>query len=552
MAHRIGRRSFLAAGAAAAGAAAVGTGGLALPGSAWAKANSTNGPGLNGIATGKPKRGGSLTIGTDSEEQGFSPTLDEWDENGYAYGKTVFDPLVAIAATGKPVPYLAQAVESLNPDYTSWVIKLRPTIHFHTGAVCDAAAIDTNIQAAAKSIVTSIVFSEFITKVTVKSPLELQVDLKTALATFPYYLASQIGYVAAPAMVEAGATGNMHPIGTGPFVYTDWLPNTHFTAVANKQYWRKGYPYLDKITFKPIPTGTARSEALRTGTVDLINTATADAILYFRGNKSWAYVDTTAKTVGEPTVNCIQLNCGKPPFTDHNARLAMAKSYTQAALVLQFGKGLSQAVTSPFVKGSPYYKKTTYPGYDPAGAKAALRAYQHKHGKPLAFTLTYIPTPSVERVAQYLKQRYEAVGMQVTLATVLQNDLIDQAVSGDYEAVTWRQFGSVNPDLNYVFWSAKTVTTTGISLNIARNKDQRIQNALIAGRTAKTAAARDAAYQNLGEYLAQDIPYTWLGTGLYALVANPKVQNFVNPVAPNGTHLIGPTSNVFPTQIWLK
>ena len=52
-------------------------------------------------------------------------------------------------------------------------------------------------------------------------------------------------------------------LGTGPFIYSEWQPNDHFTATRNPHYWRSGFPYLDSITYKPIPDTTQREATLR-------------------------------------------------------------------------------------------------------------------------------------------------------------------------------------------------------------------------------------------------------------------------------------------------
>ena len=58
-----------------------------------------------------------------------------------------------------------------------------------------------------------------------------------------------------PNWLASGSQTN--PIGTGPFVFQAWVPNDHFTATKNPHYWRPGYPYLDSITYKPIPDSRA-------------------------------------------------------------------------------------------------------------------------------------------------------------------------------------------------------------------------------------------------------------------------------------------------------
>jgi hypothetical protein len=40
-----------------------------------------------------------------------------------------------------------------------------------------------------------------------------------------------------------------------------------------------------------------------------------------------------------------------------------------------------------------------------------------------------------------------------------QNDLINNALAGSFQALLWRQFGAVDPDLNYIFWSTTTISS---------------------------------------------------------------------------------------------
>ena len=74
------------------------------------------------------------------------------------------------------------------------------------------------------------------------------------------------------------------PVGTGPFMYADWQPNSHFTAIRNPNYWRKGLPYLDQITFKPIPDTSQREATLRSGGVDMIESVNPTTITNFSGS----------------------------------------------------------------------------------------------------------------------------------------------------------------------------------------------------------------------------------------------------------------------------
>ena len=95
--------------------------------------------------------------------------------------------------------------------------------------------------------------------------------------------------------------------------------------------------------------------------------------------------------------------------------------------------------------------------------------------------------------------------MKVNITILAQAEIINDALAGTYQATLWRQFGAVDPDLNYVWWS----TDDGgppLALNMARNNDPRIQTALTAGRSTSEKADRIKAYQQVNQYLAAGHP----------------------------------------------
>jgi peptide/nickel transport system substrate-binding protein len=544
MTHAFDRRSFLAGGLAlGAGAAIVGSG------SEWAGAELTNGPGLNGISSATPKRGGSITFGMDTEEGGFDPTSARWDEGGFLYGRTVFDPLAIVTTTGKVEPYLAESITS-NADFTSFVITLRPNILFHDGTPLDAAALQLNLMKQQASILTGPAFQNIATT-TISGPLSVTVTTKTPWEPFPYYLAeAQTGYIAAPSMLN-NKNGTTHPIGTGPFIFQEWIPNSHFTATANPHYWRKGLPYLSSITFKPIIDSNGRVDALESGTVDIIHSNTPSTFGTFRHNHKWAYVDNSGSILGQPDVNCLMLNTAAPPFNNHSLRVAMAKATNSKLYAKEIDDNINTPVAGLFLPGSPYYTKTAYPSYDPKGAAKLVKQIASSTGQPVSFTLNATNNSAVERAAEFLQQEYATVGMKVTINIQEQSALINDALAGKYQATTWRQFGAVVPDLNYVWWS--TTTASGpIPLNMARNSDPRIQAALLTGRSTTNPAARIKAYQEINQYLGEDIPYIYTDRSTWALMAKPNVQNFNNPTTPLGSKAIGFDAGViWPAQIWV-
>jgi peptide/nickel transport system substrate-binding protein len=549
---RFDRRTLLAGGAAATAAGVLLSNGLDLP---FAGAV-TNGKGHNGIGTGKPKKGGSLVFGTDAEESGFDPTQARFDEVGVMYARTVFDPLTIVTASGGWAPYLAESVTA-NATFTAWTITLRPNLVFHDSTPCDGAALLTNLEAQAKSELTGIILSSVLDSITQSGPLACTVNLKSPWTPFPFYLAGgiggQIAYVVAPSML-ANKNGTSHPVGTGPFIFEEWVPNSHFTAKANPNYWRPGLPYLDSITFKPIPDEEARAEALKSGTIDIMITDTPQIITQFRGNKSYAYIDDSTHVAGEPDIDCQLLNCAKAPFNDPSLRRAAAMAINLQEYRKVINQNVIPIATGLFVPGSPYYSKTAYPKFNPSEAKKLVAAAVKKGGKK-AVSFTYGSTngPASVRSQQFIQQALQEVGFKVTNAIVEQNDLINDALAGSFQMLNWRQFGAVDPDLNFIWFSPTTILAKNLSVNMARNNDPKIQFDLELGRTSTDPAIREKAYKAVNQQLAIDLPYLWQDRAVWAVAAKPSVQNFNNPTTAANKPAFGMIGgSIWPTQIWLS
>jgi peptide/nickel transport system substrate-binding protein len=555
MPEPIDRRSFLArTTAAGAGLVVAGTTGglLAACGSRPNPPSAGAVPRSDGISPATPRPGGSLVFGTEAEESGFSPTQSTFDATGILYARTVFDPLAIMAADNTVQPYLAQAITA-NADHTVWTITMRPDLAFHNGEPCDGAAVAANINAQQASALTGSALTT-VSTVRVTGPLEVTVTMRSPWAPFDRYLAGAIGgqvsFIAEPRWLASGAQTD--PVGTGPFVFESWTPNDHFTAVRNHRYWRPGLPHLDSITYKPIPDPEQILASLRSGSVDIIHTTAPAVIASLRADQSLAYIDDATKVAGEPDMNCVLLNLSKAPFDNPKVRRAAAMAVSSVEYSRADTAGVLPTSNGPFVPGSPYYAPTGYPAANPREATRLIEEVRQETGRPVSLVLNHVPDPTSARDAEFVQQQMRTAGMDVTLGAVQQTNIIDTALLGHFQAQMWRQFGAVDPDLNYIFWSPTTINPV-YSINMARNADPAMQTALLKGRQSTSQADRTAAYQEVGRLMGSDIPYLWTSRNVWAVAAQPRVANFNNPTTPAGSAAFGLISGaVWPAHIWLE
>ena len=331
------------------------------------------------------------------------------------YARTVFDPLTIIDAKGAWQPYLAQSVTP-TPTTRPGPSPCAPTWCSTTARLRRRRAAD-QLQGAA-GLAAPGPDPEPHRRLghpvgPARGDPEPEVPLGLVPAVPGRWHRGPVRVHGGP--FDAGGPERRHiqPVGTGPFVFKEWVPNSHFTATANPHYWRPGLPYLDEITFKPIVDAEARAEALKSGTIDILVTDTPQIITQFRGNKSYAYIDDSTHLVGEPDMNCVLLNLAAEPFNNPTVRRAAAMAINRPQYAKEIDENVLPVSNGLFTPGSPYYSSTSYPAYNPTEAKKLVKQAAKSTGKPVSFTWGSPNSPTSEREQQYLQQAWQNVGFMV-------------------------------------------------------------------------------------------------------------------------------------------
>ncbi|HEX7354704.1 MAG TPA: ABC transporter substrate-binding protein [Mycobacteriales bacterium] len=553
--NSISRRQFLSGGfQTAAGLAVVGgMGGLvaACGGGSNAGGSGSSSGEVSGRTSTTPRRGGTLRVGVNSDFNSFAPPTGQFDANGLMYAATVFDALMFIDANGDAQPYLCQSMTP-NAEQNVFTMTLRPGVVFHDGTPLTSAEVVGAIRAVQQAVLTGPALLNLDT-VKAQDAMTVVFTTKTPWPAFPLYLTGQLGYIASPKTLS-DPKGGLHPVGTGPFVFDAWVPGSYFHAKANPNYWRKGLPYVDRVEYSTIPSVVSLEQSLLAGTIDVMTSGDSINLHDLMGNSSVQYVTDADSHLGEPNMGMTMCNTEAAPVSDLRVRQAMAYGFNIDLYQKVHNFGLYPPAYGLF-PGNPDYAKTNamYPRYDQARAKALVQDYEKDKG-PLKIEYATTSDPRNAETAQFLQQQYKDIGIDVTIKTVEQVQLITDALLGQYQTTAWAQFAAPTPDSNYVWWSIPTSAPIGqSSLNFARNKDPLVQAALEKGRTSLNKADRIAAYNTVNERFAKDLPYLFGYKIVTACYTRKNVQNFNGLNLPDGSPALSFTSGIFyPMCTWLS
>ena len=352
--------------------------------------------------------GGNLVYGLEAESDGWNPSNSKWAPSGLMVAHAVFDTLTAYDADLNAQPFLAEKLTP-NADYTQWTITLRPNITLHNGRPVDSEVVKANFEYLKASTLTSSAF-EPVDSFATSGPLDVVVNMNRPWVNYPFSLATQIGVVSDPDWLASGAKDD--PIGTGPFVFQQWIPDSKLIVTKNANYWQTDeqgtrLPYLDEVEFRPLPDNDSRSASLEAGGIDAMMTSDPNQILRFKPLAEKDEFQVFNDVIGETAESFVQLNTMAPPFDDPDACRALAPATDTKAYVDVQTRGLNEPARGPFAPTSPWYTDTAYPEYDKQAAKDLVEKVKARTVASSRSASSEAPMPRACRVSSCCRNNGE-------------------------------------------------------------------------------------------------------------------------------------------------
>ena len=356
---------------------------------------------LTGPAFGERGSDGELRILSWQAPSNLNPYLAGGSADTRA-ASLVLEPLAKFDENGKIVPWLAESIPTLenggiSEDLKSITWKLKPDLLWSDGTPLTSADVKftadycmhPNVGCATSGRFTGVESVEVIDDLTTKINFKERTPFAyVAMVGFPSPViqAAQFANCLGEKALEC-VDENFKPIGTGPFVVTEFRPKDVILLEANPNYREAGKPAFSHVTFKGGGDATAAARAvLQTGEFDYaMNLQVAPEVI--AEIKKGGQGETM--TAFGPRVEIVYINGSNPdPALGPDERsivkpnpklddLAVRKALNMAIdrnLLVDIGYGDAGAVTCNLVPAPPLYdsKKHDCSTQDIAGANALL------------------------------------------------------------------------------------------------------------------------------------------------------------------------------------
>jgi peptide/nickel transport system substrate-binding protein len=510
-----------------------------LAGCGGGKGDDAAGDGEGAPDVSEIQRGGSVTYGIEAETgDGWCLQEAQLAISGILVARALYDTLTVPTSDGEYVPYLAEDVQP-NDDFTQWTITVREGVKFHDGSDLTAEVVKNNLDAYrgaegghARSPLLFLFVLDNIDTVEVSGERDVVVTTKVPWVAFDAFLYSsgRLG-ITGQAQLDNTEACNTDLVGTGPFMLespSDWVEGREFKATKNPNYWQEApdgepYPYLEELVFEPIVESEQRVNALLAGDIDLGHFSGAPDLIGLREEQE-AGNARAYESNANAEVTFVQMNTSKPPLDDVRIRRAAALAVDREDYKETINRGQFEQAYGPFGPGSDGYLEPEETGFpldqDLEEAQRLVAEYEAENG-PLR-TITYQATPGAltQETALYIQQTLAEIGVEIELQTVQQDALIDNAISGDFDIMGFRNYPGGDPDELYVWFKGAS------PVNFSRFDDPEINDLLDAGRSEPDGETRAGIYQDLNRRMGEQAYSIWANYTTWMIASSPNVFGY--------------------------
>lgn len=226
---------------------------------------------------------------------------------------------------------------------------------------------------------------------------------------------------------DPGSTGQdpSRVIGSGAFVFDEWVPGDHITVSRNDNYWLPDeIPVIDRYIYRVVPESSSALQSLQTGESDISSITPALAPSFIESNPNFNVHEYNRAHITYIETNMDEEKCQF--FLDVRVRQAMMYAMDRDLIAQAIFQGYAVRADGPQPPLSPGYAPdqiTTIYLQDVEKANALLdeagwvmgdSGLREKDGVPFSFDFTYEEdSATYAQLIPYVQQAWAEVGLEM-------------------------------------------------------------------------------------------------------------------------------------------
>jgi peptide/nickel transport system substrate-binding protein len=474
-------------------------------------------------------RGGRLVIGMQQEPEILSDAVNTMVAGVYVCN-LIFSKFVKHDDRMVLVPDLLEKVPTvdnggISPDHLTYTYHLRPDARWHDGRAVTSADVEFTYKVMMHTDINVETRQgwDVIDSVETPDPHTVVFHLSEVYANFvgdcfydesvlPRHLLED--YLGSDFQ---NAPFHRRPVGSGPFVFREWVSGSHITLTANEDYYGGG-PDLGEIVIAFVPDGNALIMQLETGGIMGIDNA-PDLLLGVLERIEGVRIYRNAALFNEH----LDLNCENEILSDRRVRRALALAVDREELSEKIYGGVWLPAYGDEHPNSPFhsdYGLDAY-AYDPDKAARLLDeagwidrdgdGIREKGERRLELSITTTAGRlNRERTELLLRQQYGRIGVDLTVKnhhpTVMFASFDEGGTlkNGSFDIALYAFLTPPDPSTKEGSYSERFLPPAG--QNYSRIRNGELTELLSRGSRTISFAERKKIYDEVAVLLAEEVP----------------------------------------------
>lgn len=376
-------------------------------------------------------------------------TLDPYNTNTTlttAVTKTFYEGLFQFDKDLKVQKVLAESYE-VSKDGLVYTIKLRSGVKFHDGTDFNAEAVKFVIDRVLNQDNKLLRYNQFnrVAKVEALDPTTVRFTLKEPFGPFINSLAHGSAAMISPTALKKWGNKDIafHPVGTGPFEFVEWKQTESVKGKKFDGYWKKGFPKVDTVSWKPVLENNTRAAMLQTGEADFAFPVPYEqAELLKKSDK--------LTVVASPSIitRFLSFNVLQKPYDNPKVREAIGYAINKEALAKVAFGGYAFPAQGVVPQGVAFAEKMPPVPYDPKKARELLKEAGYPDGFESTLWSAYNNT-TAQKAIQFVQQQLQQVGIKLQVQALevgQRTEMVD----------TWADPKTAKVRMYYTGWSSST------------------------------------------------------------------------------------------------
>ncbi len=468
----------------------------------------------------------TINVAMDVDAESYNPV--EYNNTTAArVAQLIYDGLIILDETQTAQPALAESWE-INEDSTVWTFHIREGVKFHDGSDCTAADVKYTYDEMLDETNNSPYRSRYTSIESIECTDDYTVVFNLSVPNIPLMVYLDLPIIPEGAMDIAGF--GTAPIGTGPYSVVSYELNSKTVLKANPDYWR-GTPATENIIVHIINDNSTRLAAVEAGDVDFVHSPlTASDLQLVEGNED--LVMTKVPGLG---FTYLGLSVTQPVVSDVAVRKAIAYMTDKQSISDVIYSGMDTPAVTPILTSSWASEGLTCYEYNKDKAIAVLEeagwvdsdgdGIREKDGEKLAFTLaTHTDDTSRFQVVEFMQNQLKSIGMDVSVTTTEWATFSADMTAKAHQAWVAGWLNVFDPDKIYGMFHSTGGNNYG-GYNVPE-----IDALLDKGRQSADQEVRKEAYQEIAQYVTDEVWYINLVEQAYVCITSAKMEGYeLNP-----------------------